>query len=351
MHNTIMEEETREAATAIRKQLQFNAPILEEFSRCLHQKIPEFALTIGRGSSDHACTYAKYLLETQTQLVTASAAPSIVTIYQTRLKLAKALVLGISQSGQSPDIGQVMSSARSAEAATLAIVNEVDSPLASAAEYIQPLYAGKEKAVAATKSYIASLAAVVHLAAQYTKLEKLQVALEKLPSTLEIALEHANLDSIIEEFQAVDKTLVIARGFGFPIAQEAALKFKETAQIQAEAFSSAELLHGPFALIRKNHPFLFFVQNDATMPGTLDIAEKIKQLGGRVVMFIAENLIAKSKLAIFTDNIVMLPPSIDPILDPIVAIQVFYIMVARLAVSRGYNPDKPENLHKVTETT
>jgi glucosamine--fructose-6-phosphate aminotransferase (isomerizing) len=346
-----MEEETRGAAAAIKKQLQTNEPILEKLSAKLQKKSPEFALTIGRGSSDHACTYAKYILETEAEIVTASAAPSVVTIYQTRLKLAKALVLGISQSGKSPDICQVMSSARSAEATTLAIVNEIDSPLAKAAEYVLPICAGTERAVAATKSYIASLAAVAHFVAKYTKSEKLQLALEKLPSTLEIVPENGSLNSIIEEFQNVDRTLVIARGFGFPIAQEAALKFKETAKIQAEAFSSAEFLHGPFALIRKNHPFLFFIQNDASLQGTLDLAKKIKKLGGRVIMLAPEDIIAKNKLTVFADKLVILPYSIDPILDPIVAIQAFYLMVARLAVSRGYNPDQPENLHKVTETT
>jgi len=350
MTSTIMEEETREAAAAIRKQMQTNEPILEKLSSKLQKKSPEFALTIGRGSSDHACTYAKYILETQAEIVTASAAPSVVTIYQTSLKLSKALVLGISQSGKSPDICQVMSSARSAEATTLAIVNEIDSPLAKAAEYVLPIYAETERAVAATKSYIASLAAVAHLVAKYTKSQKLQLALEKLPSTLEIVLENGSLNNIIEEFQSVDRTLVIARGFGFPIAQEAALKFKETAKIQAEAFSSAEFLHGPFALISKNLPFLFFIQNDASLQGTLDLAEKIKKLGGRVIIFAPEDIIAKNKLTVFADKIVILPPSIDPILDPIVAIQSFYLMVARLAVSRGYNPDQPANLHKVTET-
>jgi len=347
---TLMQQETRSAPEIVACQLKENTAVILKLVERLRANPPKFAVTIGRGSSDHACTFAKYLLETKLGLVTASAAPSTVTIYNANLQMQNALVIGISQSGKSPDICQMMQAARAAGAITVAIVNHVTSPLAEIAEYVLPLWAGEEKAVAATKSYIASLTVLTQLVAFWANDEALQAALEKLPETLTVALSDGHWAGTVDELKQVSHTLVIARGFGFPIAQEAALKLKETAVIQAEAFSSAEVLHGPFALVQKNRPFLMFAQNDTTLSGNLELAKKIKALRGKVILFIPKNLLSSDELKQIAAWVVLLPASLHPILDPIVAIEVFYLMVEQLALARGYNPDTPANLLKVTET-
>jgi len=347
---TIMEKEAREVPELIAKQLQAHDEILAKLSARLKKTPPKYALTIGRGSSDHACTYAKYLLETNLGLITASSAPSVVTVYKAHLHMQDALVLGISQSGKSPDICKMMQIARDDGAITVALVNDLNSPLAKTAEFLIPLAMGEERAVAATKSYIGSLVALAHLIAVCADNEKLLADLKQLPSLLTRTLE-LSWEPAITELRYINNTLVIARGFGFPIAQEAALKLKETSALQAEAFSTAEVLHGPLALIKKNHPYLLFAQMDETLVENIKLAKKITALGGTVILALAGNMpIKATELSEVASVILPLPNSLDAILDPIMIIQAFYPMVARLAVVRGLNPDAPDNLQKVTRT-
>ena len=346
---TQMEIEARQAPQIVADRLQKNGYVLRKLCERLQNFPPHFAITIGRGSSDHACTYAKYLLETYFGLVTASAPPSVLTLYGSELNVKNALVIGISQSGKSPDICDLMQTAHKNGAITLAIVNTLDSPLANAAEFVVPMLAGKEQAVAATKSYIASLAILVQLTAFWSQDNKLLRAIENLPDRLQQAL---NLDwsHALPELKAIDNTVVLGRGFGFPVAQEAALKFKETSAIHAEAFSGAEVLHGPFALIRKAHPYLLFTQSDNSLEGMLILAKKIKALGGKPIMAISPEQTDESYLKEVASLILPLPKALHPICDPLMVIQAFYLMIAKLAVQRGFNPDQPNNLQKITET-
>lgn len=347
---TLMEHEARETPQKIALQFSQNEDVITKLCQALHENPPQYAITIGRGSSDHACTYVKYLLETQLGLVTASAAPSVVTVYRANLRLQNALVIGISQSGQSPDLCTMMEVASQSGATTVAIVNQPKSPLAKIAKFVIPMHVGEENAVAATKSYIGALTAVAQLTALLTQNKQLVEALKKLPEILTAALQDHRWQQVIEEFKTIDRTFVIARGFGFPIAQEAALKFKETAGIQAEAFSAAEIMHGPFALVKKGHPFLLFTQPDQTLESILNLSKKIKQLGSKSFLVAQQNIVTATEKDSLASQIIQLPNSLHPILDPIVTIQAFYPMVAQLATIRGYNPDAPDNLKKVTET-
>lgn len=346
---TQMEIEARQAPQIVAKQLQENGHVLRELGAQLRKKPPRFAVTIGRGSSDHACTFAKYLLETYFGLVTASAPPSVLTLYGSELQVKDALVIGISQSGMSPDICDLMQSARKDGAITLAIVNNVNSPLAKAAEFVAPMLAGEEKAVAATKSYIASLVTLVQLTAFWSQDEKILKALELLPERLNMALD-LDWSQAIPRLKTINDTLVLARGFGYPIAQEAALKFKETASLHAEAFSGAEVLHGPFALIKKAHPYLLFTQGDNALEGMLHLAKRIKDLGGEPIVAISPGQTDENYLNEISSLILPLPKALHPICDPLMVIQAFYLMIAKLAVERGFDPDNPDNLKKITET-
>lgn len=346
---TIMEQEAREAPEIVARQLQKNLTGLKSLCERVTQAQPKFAVTVARGSSDHACTYAKYLLETKLGLVTSSVAPSVITTYCSDLKLSDALVIGISQSGKSPDICEVMEAARAKGAITAVITNHPVSPMAEAAEFVVPIWAGEEKAVAATKSYLGSLSVLAQFVALLSHDEKLLDDLQKLPERLSQSLK-CDWSQALTQLKEIERTFVIARGYGFAIAQEAALKFKETAVIQAEAFSSAEVLHGPFALIKRDHPFLLLTQNDRTLPGMIMLAKKIKNLGGVPIMAISQAQAFDNELAKVLSLVLPLPQKLHPALDPLMVIQAFYPMVAQLAVLRGYNPNTPENLQKVTET-
>lgn len=346
---TLMEQEAYEAFVRIEEQLRLNTTIMQELAKRIKKKKPRFIVTIGRGSSDHACTFAKYLFETKCHIITASSAPSVVTLYHAPLDMKHALVIGISQSGKSPDLCEMMEIARKTKALTVAIVNQTDSPLSKIAEFTVPLWAGCEHAVAATKSYIAELTALAHLTSVLTNEHELIEALLLLPNTLKKARD-SDWSLALDKFQPITQTLIIGRGYSFPIAQESALKLKETSSIQAEAFSAAEVMHGPFALIRKDYPFFLFAQNDVTLPGILELARKIKLLGGYPLLAASRNLPLGKEYEELYPFMLQLPNSIHPILDPIVAIQAFYIMAAKLAVARGYNPDAPLHLKKITET-
>lgn len=346
---TIMEQEAREVPGCIERQWAENKKILQSLSDRLAKTPPTFAMTIARGSSDHAATYAKYLLETQLGWVTASAAPSTITLYDAQLHLKNSLVIGISQSGKSPDICEVMERAKKSQAITVAIVNVVDSPLARMADYVIPLHVGIERAVAATKSYISSLTALIQLTAVLSKNQSLIDAMAMLPAALDQAA-NADWRAAMCELEHADQALTLARGYGYPIAQEAALKLKETASMHAEAFSGAEVLHGPFAVIKKRFPTLLFTQNDPSLPGMIALAEKIKAVGGITLVAAPEDIQRDHNLDHCASHILSLPHSIHPICDPLLSIQAFYPMAAQLAVQRGKNPDAPDHLQKVTET-
>lgn len=346
---TQMEIEARQAPQVVAAQIKENGHVLRELCARLNKNPPKFAMTIARGSSDHACAFAKYLLETYFNLVTASAAPSVLTLYGSELNVKNALVIGISQSGKSPDICDLMQAARNKGAITLAIVNDIGSPLAKAAEYVTPMMAGKEQAVAATKSYIASLAILVQLITFWSQDKTLLEVIGRLPERLSVALT-MDWSLAISKLKLANDTLVLGRGYGFPIAQEAALKFKETAVLHAEAFSGAEVLHGPFALIKKAHPYLLFTQHDNSLEGMLNLSKKIKSLGGDCMLAISPNKYTDALAKEASSLILPLPEALHPICDPLLAIQAFYLMVGKLAVERGFDPDKPEHLRKITET-
>ncbi len=349
MSATQMEREALSTPKILADQLTENIAYIEEICTRLRNNPPHFVMTVARGSSDHAATFAKYLFETRAGLVTASAAPSVCTIYNSELHLKNALVIAISQSGESADVTEVLSYAKRMGAVTVAFVNEIDSPIAETAEYVIPLGAGKEVAVAATKTYLATLGALIQLLACYIQDRALMETLMRLPTELALASE-LDWSEAVEIYLKQESTLVVARGYGFPIAQEAALKFKETAKIHAEAFSSAELLHGPVALVQENFPILLFGQHDATLSGILEVGVRVKTLGGNVILALPYQQDIMDSARHAANLILPLPETLHPVCDPLMVIQAFYMMIARLSVARGFDPDSPRNITKVTQT-
>lgn len=343
---TVMQQEALASPEIVSLQLVENMTVIKDLVKHLQQHPPAFAYTIARGSSDNAAYYAKYLLAIENGLMTASLPPSINSLYHSKLQVKNALAIAVSQSGASPDLCNSLQAAKDAKATTVAIVNTVDSPLANIADFVIPMHAGKETAVAATKTYIASLTAIAQLTACYASDKSLLQALARLPETLENAAKQ-DWQVAADVLQNMHSLFVLARGIGFPVAEEAALKFKETANIHAESFSSAEYQHGPMALTKPELPFLMFGQADATLPGVFAFCEKLTNMGAETMLACAADKITDANIA---KHILSLPNSLHPMLDPIACIQAFYPMMAQLAINRGYNPDAPANLNKVTET-
>jgi glucosamine--fructose-6-phosphate aminotransferase (isomerizing) len=341
-----MQQEALQAPEVVNEQLCENMGVIKELVKCLKNKPPKFVYTIARGSSDHAAYFANYLFSTQTGLVTASLPPSINSLYHTKLHVGDALAIGISQSGVSPDICSALQAAKEGGATTVAIVNNVDSVLANIADFVIPMHAGTEHAVAASKTFIASLSAIAQLIASYSGNKDLLRALPHLPETLEQA---SQCDwSVAQELLSTQSSaFMLARGYGFPVAQEAALKFKETADIHAEAYSSAEFQHGPMALAKPTLPLFFLAQADATLPGLVAFCQQMTELKANTLLACAKDKLNQHNVAKY---ILPLPNSLHSVLDPIACIQAFYPMMAQLAVQRGFNPDQPEHLRKITET-
>ena len=336
---TRMFQEARDAPARVRVQLEQDAQHVLRVAEALRRFNPRAVLTSARGSSDHAATFARYLLETQLGLVTSSASPSISSVYGARQDLSQCVLLAISQSGRSPDLLSAAAAAKASGAMVVALVNAEDSPLAAAADHVIPLRAGPELSVAATKSYICALAAIVHLVAHWSGSETLLRALKSLPAQLEAAWS-LDWQPMVDALTPAHNLFVLGRGFGLSVAQEAALKFKETCGLHAEAFSSAEVRHGPMALLQKKLPVLMFSQNDETWPGMEELA---REMSGRGV----DALLAGPPLA-GVKNLPVL--AAEPAIAPLLSVQSFYRWAAVLAVARGYNPDQPPHLRKVTET-
>lgn len=336
---TRMFSEAAEAATTVQRQLALNAEAAARIGRRLRELKPRFITTVARGSSDHAACYAKYLLETHTGLVTSSSGPSVVSVYHAALHLENSLCLLISQSGASPDLLAMAEAAGKSGAFVVALVNVADSPLAARANEVIELRAGPETSVAATKSFIASLTAVLQMLSHWLDHDELADALEQAPALLRQAWD-CDWSPAVAAIAGYQDLFVLGRGLGLGIAYEAALKFKEVCGLHAEAFSSAEVLHGPVTIARGDFPVLVLAQNDATLPG---IAELVDQLAHREVKVITAG--------IRHDRAINLPSTEGhPVIEPILRIQSFYRMVNALSVRLGLDPDKPRYLGKVTAT-
>ena len=336
---TQMFSEAAEAADAVQRQLDLNAGTARRIGLKLRELNPRFVTTVARGSSDNAANYAKYLIETRVGLVTSSSGPSVISVYRAELKLKDSLCLVISQSGASPDLLAVAESARKSGAYVVALVNVADSPLASLAHEVLELRAGPETSVAATKSFIASLTAVIQILKYWLDDAQLASALEDTPGALRSAWE-CDWSPALDILENTSGLFVLGRGLGLGIAYEAALKFKEVCGLHAEAFSSAEVLHGPVTIARDHFPLLVLAQRDACYPGTARLVDELAQ---RDVQLMTAGI--QHKRAIHLPS-----PEGHPVIEPILRIQSFYRMANDLSVRLGQDPDHPPYLNKVTAT-
>ena len=261
-------------------------------------------------------------------------------MYAVQPHMQGALFVAISQSGKSPDLLRNAEIAKAGGADVVALVNVVDSPLAQLADTVLPLYAGPENSVAATKSYLCSLAALLQLTARWSGDAKLLAAVDALPDAMRAAWAQ-DWSELVSGLRLARQMFVLGRGLGLAAAQEAALKFKETCGLHAEAFSSAEVKHGPMAIVGPDFPVLAFAQDDDTGDSTAAVAAEFRKRGAPVWL-------ASSGEA--GPGILPLPVSPHPALTPILTVQAFYAVANALSLARGFDPDVPPHLNKVTET-
>lgn len=305
-----------------------------------------FVVIAARGTSDHAATYAKYLLEIRCGMPVALAAPSVLTLYGARLRQKGSLVVGISQSGAAPDVTAVVQEARRAGAVTLAITNEEQSPLAQAAAHLLPLGAGRERSVAATKTYTATLGALLVFAHALVGMEPPKREIEAAADAVESALKAApEIERIAERFRFMEECVVLGRGYNYATALETALKIIETSYVMAKSYSAADFMHGPMALLRQGFPCLMMANSGPSLPAVREQATKLLE--------------RKAELMVFSDDEEMLrlarvpmrvPFSIPDELAPIAYVVYGQLFAYYLAKTRGLNPDRPRALRKVTRT-
>lgn len=335
---SLMSSEAAEAGAAVGRLLADNAETLAALGVRLRQQPPSLVVTVARGSSDHAATYGKYLIETLLGVPVASAAPSVVSVYEAPVRAVNGLCIAISQSGRSPDLLANVKAYRAGGAHVVAFVNDEESPLAAMADTCIGLKAGPEKSVAATKSYITALAGLAALVAEWADDAALRAALRGLPDQLAQA-NGLDWQEGVAALRDARNLFAIGRGYSFAIAQEAALKFKETCGLHAEAFSAAEVRHGPMAIVRDGFPVLGFAGSDQAGDGVREAASLFAERGAVVCLADATGA---------AGNLPALPA--HPALEPILMIQSFYQMANALSLARGYDPDRPLFLNKVTET-
>ena len=337
---TFMRQEIDEIPQAVARFLQSSRPALVEAGRLLRDRDPATLVTIARGSSDHASAFLKYATELTAGIPVASIGPSVMSIYGRQLKLRHCAAIAISQSGKSPDILAMAQSARKSGAATIAITNTADSPLAAAADVTINLDSGEEKSVAATKTFVASVVAGLALLAHWQQDDGLMAAIEALPDLLQQAIgcDWPPLMGALDQHEAL---YVLGRGPALAIANEAALKFKETCSIHAESYSAAEVIHGPARIVERHFPVLVLAARDAAEASVAEVAERLAGQGARV--FITSVNAQKAERLPFA-------ASGNPITDALALIVSFYGLVEALSRRRGFDPDRPPYLNKVTQT-
>jgi glucosamine--fructose-6-phosphate aminotransferase (isomerizing) len=337
---TFMRREIEEIPEAVARLLEHSGPVLTEAGRGIRDRDPNFLVTVARGSSDHAATFMKYAVELTAGLAVASVGPSVASIYGAKLRLNGSACLAISQSGKSPDIVAMAEMARARGSLAIALTNTADSPLARACDYAIDILAGPERAVAATKTFVNSAVAGLALMAHCTDDAGLLAALGRLPDHLRaaIACDWAPLVGALEGHSSL---FILGRGPAFAIASEAALKFKETCGLHAEAYSAAEVMHGPLALVGPDFPILVLAARDPALQSVVESADFLAQKGAPVFATTGEVRHATGLPHVATGH---------PLTDALVLVASFYGFVEAFARRRGLNPDAPRNLNKVTET-
>lgn len=341
-------DEILEQPTVAARLLASGRPTAETIAAAVRDRPVELVVIAARGSSDHAAIYAQYVLGARNRLPVALATPSLVTLYGVSPRLERALVIGISQSGASPDVAGVVAAARTQGALTVAVTNEPASPLASAAEWLMELRAGPERAVAATKTYTAQLLAISMISAALARDEAAWAELGRVPAWLAGALSAEGEARRVAADQAgLDRCVVLARGFSYATAREWALKLKELGRVFADPYSAADFRHGPVALVEPGFPVFALASAGAAFADAVEAIRWLRDEYGAEVLVVSDRTDAHS-LGRWSLSV----PSVGEAewLGPIVEVVPTQLHALHLARAKGLDPDRPRHLRKVTLT-
>lgn len=322
-------------------------PEVQRIARVIRERQVEYVFLAARGTSDHAGTYAQYLWGSLNRLPVALAAPSLFTLYSGSPRLSKALVVGISQSGESPDVVSVLAEGKRQDALTLAITNTIPSPLSQAAEFTVDIQAGVEKAVAATKTYTAELMVVAAISAALTGKEEYLAALGRVPDAVRQALSlEERAKEIAERHKGLARCVVLARGYNYATAQETALKLKELAYVFADPYSAADFLHGPIAIVEPGFPVFVIAPSGAAFADLLALLGRFRDEYKAELLVVSDDAQALG----FAHSALRLPAGMPEWLSPLVAIVPLQLYCYHLTRAKGYDTEAPRGLHKVTLT-
>ena len=341
-----MLEEIHQQPDAVKLAMDAEMESVNRLSKVMHDREINHVLIAARGTSDHAATYAKYLIEIICGVPVTLAAPSVFTMYNCSMKLNHTLALGISQSGQSEDVVQTLISARAGGAVTACITNEQNSPIAHASDHVLLCHSGVEKSVAATKTYTCSLALVSLLTGIFSNCTEILDELNTISAKMQTCLEiDSEVSKHVERYRYMQECAVLARGINLSTALETALKITETSYLVSRPFSGADFLHGPIAMITTGFPVIVFAPVGKAFESIYELSETLNAKG-------AELIIVSEKMNILSlaQSPIKIPVNVHEYVSPLVYILFGQLWACHLAISRGMDPDHPRGLNKVTNT-
>jgi len=342
---SLMLREIKEQPGVLARTLREETPKIASVSRFLAARDVRLIVLVARGSSDNAALFGRYLLEISSHVPVSLAAPSVHTLYRARLDLKNALVVGVSQSGEGTDINLVLQNARKAGACTLGITNEPQSAMAQLVDEVLLIHAGKERSVAATKTYTGQLLMFYLLAAALEQGQGLD-KLRRLPELASRCLElEPVIQSLVERYRFMNHCLVVGRGLVYANVYELAIKLMETCYVVSERFSSADFLHGPVAMIEADFPVIVFAPPGKTFNEMRRLTQQLRTLRAETLVISSETPILKR-----ATQALRIPVRIDEFLAPIPYIIPGQLFAAMLADVKGLSPDRPRSLKKVTKT-
>lgn len=343
---TYMLQEIHEQPEILKKLLTAEYPNVQALCRAMQARGIECVSICARGTSDNAGTLGKYLLEIAAGKIVSLAAPSVFTLYNAKLDLSKWLLLGISQSGESTDVVEVLRRAKGMGALTAGITNVSGSTLAKEADFALLCHAGEEKSVAATKTYTATMGIIYLLASAMAQkddsLAKLNASADAIKSIFDIEEQIAKA---VERYRYMQECMVIARGINQATCQEAALKLAETCYVVAKPYSAADLQHGPIAAVGEGFPVFIYAPPGNGYQSLYELTDKLIDDGAEMIVISTEDeILSRARIPI------KLPVEVDEMHSPLVYIVAGQLFAQYLSVTKGYNPDQPRHLSKITRT-
>jgi len=340
---SLMLQEITEQPVVLERTIQAESAKLKKLGDFLKKREIDLIVLVARGSSDNASLFGRYLLEITTGIPVSLSAPSVFTLYNANLNLKRAVVIGVSQSGEGTDINQILENAKKSGAFTIGITNEADSTMAKIADETLLIHAGREKSVAATKTYTGQM---LHFYMLASVLSQKSLEFEKIPHYAAQVLQvRSEVQEIVERYVFMENCVVVGRGLNYGNSYELALKLMETCYVVAERFSSADFFHGPLAIVERRFPVILFAPRGVTVAGNIELLKRLHELNADCLSITNNNEISK-----LSSRHLKLPEEIDEFLSPIPFIIPAQLFAALLAKEKGLNADAPRSLSKVTKT-